>query len=165
MEQDVLLADDQLLCIICDIFIAGTGTTATVIKWFILYMLNYPDIQYKMQAEIDRTVGNRRPPALTDKPNLPYCEAVMYETLRLSNIVPISLLHLVTGDITHNGYVIPNGCILLPCLDSNAFDEKAFTDSNSFKPDRFLEKDGQFSVTSSKNVLTVSIGKFKCSKA
>ena len=148
-----------MLCIIIDTFIAGTETSSTVIKWFIVYMINHPEVQEKMQAEISKTVGNGRSPSLSDKSNLPYCEAVMYETLRLSNVGPLALPHLVTGDIEHNGYLIPNGCVLMPCLDSVSIDEETFPDCYSFKPDRFLNEDGKFNITNDNNILTFSLGK------
>jgi cytochrome P450 len=64
------------------------------------------DIQRKMKKEIEDVVGYGRLPCLSDKPNLPYCEAVMHESLRLENIVPFSLPHHVTNDIFYKGYKV-----------------------------------------------------------
>jgi cytochrome P450 family 2 subfamily K len=57
-----------------------------------------------MWKEIDNVVGVGRLPSLSDRPNLPYCEAVIHESLRLGNIVPLSLPHLATGDVKCQGY-------------------------------------------------------------
>ena len=148
-----------MLCIIVDIFIGGIETSATVLKWFILYLMNHPVVQVKMQLEINKIVEDGRSITLSDKPNLPYCKAVMYETLQLTNLLPLSVPHVVSGDIENNGYVIPNGCLLIPSLDSAAFDDETFPDSNLFKPERFLDECGNFNVGNGKNLLTFSLGK------
>ena len=38
-------------------FSAGTNTTAMTLRWGFLYMMAYPDIQAKVQKEIDEVVG------------------------------------------------------------------------------------------------------------
>jgi hypothetical protein len=42
-----------------------------------LYLMNNMDIQRKMKKEIEDVVGYGRLPCLSDKPNIPYCEAVI----------------------------------------------------------------------------------------
>jgi cytochrome P450 len=96
-----------------------------------------------MWKEIDNVVGVGRLPSLSDKPNLPYCEAVTLESLRLGNILPLSLPHLVTGDVKCQGYKIPKGSVIFPCLDSVVHDEKLFPNSHDFKPERFIDTDGK----------------------
>jgi hypothetical protein len=52
-----------------------------------------------MWKEIDNVVGVGRLPSLSDRPNLPYCEAVILESLRLGNIIPLSLPHITVSKI------------------------------------------------------------------
>ena len=118
------------------------------------------DIQNKMWKEIDNVVGVERLPRLSDRPNLPYCEAVILESLRLGNIVPLSLPHLVTGDVKCQGYKIPKGSVIFPCLDSVVHDEKLFPNSHDFKPERFIDTDGK--LYNQDKVLTFSLGEFIC---
>lgn len=59
-----------------------------------------------MQAEIDAATGPRLP-QLADKPNLPYCEATLYEVMRLSPVAPTSLPHNTMCDTTVGGYDVP----------------------------------------------------------
>ena len=120
------------------------------------------DIQSKMWKEIDNVVGVGRLPSLSDRPNLPYCEAVILESLRLGNIVPLSLPHLVTGDVKCQGYKIPKGSVIFPCLDSVVHDEKLFPNSHDFKPERFIDTDGK--LYNQDKVLTFSLGEFSCIK-
>jgi cytochrome P450 len=58
-------------------------------------MILYPDAQKKAQAEIDAVVGRGRLPAPTDRPSLPYLEAVLREVIRWHPIFPICKLGVV----------------------------------------------------------------------
>ena len=49
---------------------------------FIAAMLLYPDVQKKAHAEIDTVIESGRLPDFSDRPALPYVEAVMHETMR-----------------------------------------------------------------------------------
>jgi cytochrome P450 len=51
-----------------DIFAAGAETTSTTLRWFMLYMIEYPEVQKKIQDEIDAVVGRDRLPSWEDKP-------------------------------------------------------------------------------------------------
>jgi cytochrome P450 len=80
---------------------------------FFLAMVAYPDIQIKAREEIDRVVGTHRLPTFTDRPNLPYIEAILKEVLRFQPVGPMGLPHVTTKDDIVNGYRIPQGAILL----------------------------------------------------
>ncbi|MGH0145813.1 UNVERIFIED_CONTAM: hypothetical protein FKN15_010661 [Acipenser sinensis] len=51
--REVGLTDDHLLMTVGDIFGAGVETTTTVMKWAIAYLLHHPQVQKKIQEEID----------------------------------------------------------------------------------------------------------------
>ena len=57
-----------------DLFVAGSETTSTTLTWAVLYMVRNPEIQLKVQKELDSAIGRYRLPSLADKPNLPYTE-------------------------------------------------------------------------------------------
>lgn len=147
-----------MLSVIADLFGAGTETSATTIEWGFVYLMNDMDIQIKMRQEIDDIVGTGRLPTMSDKHNLPYCEAVVVETFRLGNVVPFSLPHNVSEDIYFKGYIIPKNAVIMPCLDSVAHDENFFPDSHSFKPDRFLDENGK--ICGQDKILSFSLGMF-----
>lgn len=151
---------EQLLSTMGDLFGAGTETTTSAFRWAVVYLINNIDVQQKMRKEIDDVVGFGRFPSMSDKPNLPYCEAVVQETLRLGNVVPFSLPHHVSEDIDFNGYTIPKNAVLLPSLDSVVFDEHLFPDCCTFKPERFIDGNGKF--CGQEKILSFSLGRRVC---
>ncbi|XP_063420227.1 cytochrome P450 2C31-like [Mytilus trossulus] len=159
-EENSEFTAGQLLTIMADLFVAGTETTATTIRWAIMYLLNNMDIQKKMHKEIEDVIGSGRPPCMSDKPNLPYCEAVILESLRLGNVVPYALPHKASDDIVYKGFTIPKDSIILPSLDSVAFDENLFPDAHSFKPERFIDENGR--LCGQDKVLSFSLGRRVC---
>lgn len=52
----LLHADEQLIQSCSDMFLAGADTTGNSLEFAILYMAKFPDVQSKVQAEIDRVV-------------------------------------------------------------------------------------------------------------
>lgn len=61
----------------------------------------------KVQAEINRVVGQSRPLTMDDRINLPYTDAVIHEIQRFGNIAPLSLPHITNKAIQLEGYTIP----------------------------------------------------------
>lgn len=51
-------------------------------------MANYPEVQAKAQAEIDSVVGSDRLPEFSDRPNLPYVNAILLEVWRWQPVGP-----------------------------------------------------------------------------
>ena len=46
--------DGELKVVLTDLFLAGSDTVSTTLSWAILYVAAHPDIQQKVQAEIDK---------------------------------------------------------------------------------------------------------------
>lgn len=60
-----------------------------------------------MQAEIDAVIGQARPPALEDRNNLHYTNAVIHEVQRKGNVIPFNAPRMATEDAYVDGYYIP----------------------------------------------------------
>ena len=115
---------------ILDLLLAGTETTSTALTWALLVLIRYPDIQLKIQNELDKVIGRDRLPNLDDRPQLPYTESFIQELLRYCCIAPLGLPHMAGGDVeTNDGrYKIPKGTVVFPNLyhvvnDPNVFQE------------------------------------------
>ncbi|XP_072537927.1 cytochrome P450 2J4-like [Salminus brasiliensis] len=127
-----------------DLFIAGTETTFTTLYWGLLYMIKYPDIQAKVQAEIDQVFGSSRQPSMMDRDNLPYTNAVIHEIQRIGNIIPLNLARTATKDVQIGKYVIPKGAMVLSNLTSVLHDKAEWETPQCFNPGHFLDNDGNF---------------------
>ena len=56
---------EQMMGVIIDLFVAGTETTGNSLGFALVYMIHHPDVQTKVQEEIDAVLhGN--PPSLAD---------------------------------------------------------------------------------------------------
>ncbi|KAI8747685.1 cytochrome P450 2J1 [Biomphalaria glabrata] len=134
----------NLLRSVFDLINAGTETTTTTICWFVLYMLNYPQVQKKIFDEINTQIGNGRVPSIQDRPKLVYLNAAIKETQRLASIVPQSVIRICSKTQTIRNYTIPEGSLIVPNLDSVLLDKKIWgSDADVFNPDRFIDTNGQ----------------------
>ncbi|KAM9239402.1 cytochrome P450 2J2 [Leptosomus discolor] len=159
-EQTLLhFHEENLVACVLDLLFAGTETTSTTIRWAVLYMVLYPEIQARVQAEIDTVIGQARQPALEDRNNMPYTNAVIHEVQRKSNIIPFNVPRMTTKDTILDGFHIPKGTVLLTNLTSVMFDKNEWETPNTFNPEHFL-KDGQF--WKREYFMPFSIGKRAC---
>ncbi|MED6249317.1 Cytochrome P450 2K1 [Ataeniobius toweri] len=135
--------DENLLYTVVNLFAAGTDTTATTLKWCLLYMAKFPHVQERVQEELSRVVGSRQI-RTEDRKNLPYTDAVIHESQRLANIVPMALPHAISKDVTFQGYFIKEGTTVFPLLTSVLYDETEWENPYSFSPSHFLDSEGKF---------------------
>ncbi|XP_006823766.1 cytochrome P450 2U1-like [Saccoglossus kowalevskii] len=131
--------DDQLKHTLVDLFSAGTETTATTLKWGLLFMVLHPEIQERVFNEIDQVVGVNRLPRLEDRKDLPYTEATILEIQRLGSIVPFALQHSTMRHSILGGYNIPKGTELTVLLWSIHHDQNAWSNPGKFDPKRFYD--------------------------
>ncbi|XP_032822975.2 cytochrome P450 2J4-like [Petromyzon marinus] len=143
-DPESTFTDGNLLNVVGDLFIAGTETSSTTLRWALLYMMAYPQIQERCQREIDEVIGGDRSPNTTDRANLPYTDAVIHEAQRMANVAPLGVLHSTTTDVKFRGYDIPKGTKVLLNLTSVLHDETQWKTPNEFNPDHFLDNTGQF---------------------
>uniref|UniRef100_A0A3B5ASQ2 Cytochrome P450, family 2, subfamily AD, polypeptide 6 n=1 Tax=Stegastes partitus TaxID=144197 RepID=A0A3B5ASQ2_9TELE len=145
-KEDPQAGFNQETLLVCtlDLIEAGTETAATTLRWALVYMMNYPEIQEKVQAEIDRVIGQSRQPTMADRPNMPYAEAVIHETQRLGNIVPFGFPKMASKDTTLGEYFIPKGTSITTALSSVLFDKNEWVTPDVFNPEHFLDSKGQF---------------------
>ncbi|XP_030290319.1 cytochrome P450 2J2-like [Sparus aurata] len=136
--------DANLVLCCLDLFLAGSETTSKTLQWGLIYLIRNPHIQEKVQAEIDRVIGRTRQPAMADKPNLPYTDAVIHEIQRVGNIVPLNGLRKAAKDTTLGGYFIPKGTSVMPNLTSVLFDKNEWEAPDTFNPEHFLDAEGKF---------------------
>ncbi|XP_043918594.1 cytochrome P450 2K1-like [Protopterus annectens] len=135
--------DENLMATVTNLFTAGMETTSTTLRWGILYMMKYPEIQKKVQEEIDSVLGSAHPRAEHRK-HMPFTDAVIHETQRLANILPMDLPHETTANVYLRGYFIPKGTYIIPLLSSVLTDKTQWEKPEEFNPFHFLDSNGKF---------------------
>ncbi|XP_019606592.2 cytochrome P450 1A2 [Rhinolophus sinicus] len=158
-----LVPHEKIVNLINDIFGAGFDTVTTAISWSLMYLVTNPEMQRKIQEELDTVIGRARQPRLSDRPQLPYLEAFILETFRHSSFVPFTIPHSTTRDTTLNGFYIPKErCVFVNQWHVN-HDRKLWEDPFEFRPERFLTADGTaINKTLSEKVILFGLGKRRC---
>ncbi|XP_072042831.1 cytochrome P450 2U1-like [Amphiura filiformis] len=151
--------EDLIRCL-GDLFAAGTETSATTTKWALLYMMLDPNIQLRVQQELDQVVGKNRMISLKDRPNLPYTEATIMEAQRMSSILPLSVPRATNVDTKLNGYDIPRGTIVMPNIWAIHHDSTIWNKPAEFRPERFLDEQG--CIVRRDELVPFSIGRREC---
>ncbi|XP_066113182.1 cytochrome P450 1A4-like isoform X1 [Saccopteryx bilineata] len=155
------LNDAEIISTVNDLFGAGFETVSTCLYWTFLYLIQYPEIQIKIQEEIDRNIG-LKPPRFEDRKILPYTEAFINEIFRHASFVPFTIPHCTTKDTTLNGYFIPRKtCIFINMYQVN-HDETIWDNPSLFSPERFLNKNRELNKSLVDKVLIFGMGIRKC---
>ncbi|XP_068060458.1 cytochrome P450 1A4-like [Anomalospiza imberbis] len=162
-DAHVQLSNEKIIHIVNDLFGAGFDTVATALSWSLMYLALYPDVQKKIQEELDRTIGRERRPRLSDRGTLPYTEAFILEMFRHSSFLPFTIPHSTTKATVLNGFYIPKDtCVFINQWQVN-HDETLWKEPSAFKPERFLSPAGtELSRMESEKVLSFGLGKRRC---
>ncbi|XP_034046726.1 cytochrome P450 2K1-like [Thalassophryne amazonica] len=140
---DSLYHEKNLLFTVGNLFGAGTDTTATTLRWALLFMTKYPHIQNQVHEELSSVIGKRQING-EDRKLLPYTNAVIHETQRFASIVPMAVPHQMASDVIFQGYLIKKGTTVFPLLTSVLHDENEWESPHTFKPSHFLDEEGKF---------------------
>ncbi|XP_069855786.1 cytochrome P450 2D6-like isoform X2 [Dipodomys merriami] len=130
-NPDSSFNEDNLRLVVADLFTAGMVSTSTTLSWALLLMILHPDVQCRVQQEIDEVIGQARRPEMGDQARMPFTCAVIHEVQRFADIVPLGVPHMTSRDIDIRGFLIPK-------------DERAWEQPFRFHPAHFLDAQGRF---------------------
>ncbi|KAJ7134308.1 cytochrome P450 [Mycena epipterygia] len=116
---------------------AGAGTTTAVLELFFLMMALHPEIQAKVQAELDTVVGYGFTPGFEHRSSLPYLELIIKELYRYHPVAPL-VPHATTEEDVYRGYHIPRGTGVFVNIWSICHDEHAYPQPERFWPERYM---------------------------
>ncbi|XP_058164838.1 cytochrome P450 2D17-like isoform X1 [Dasypus novemcinctus] len=134
----------NLRLVVADLFSAGMVTTSTTLDWALLLMVLHPDVQRRVQKEIDEVIGPGRQPEMKDQALMPFTNAVVHEVQRYGNIIPLGVRHITSRDTEVQGFLIPKGTTLILNLSSVLKDETVWEKPHRFHPEHFLDAQGRF---------------------
>ena len=120
---------------------AGHHTTGWCVTWTTYLLGLHPEIQQRLQQEVDSLFEDRDPSQdLTInelKSKLPYTEAVVKESLRLYPPIPM-FGRLTDREVSIAGHRIPAGVTLMVNVLAMHRDPKHWQQPEKFIPERFL---------------------------
>ncbi|XP_022737785.1 cytochrome P450 78A9-like [Durio zibethinus] len=147
------LSDNDMFAVLWEMIFRGTDTVAVLVEWILARMVLHPEIQSKVQAELDQVVGKSRPLMESDIQSMVYLLAVVKEVLRLHPPGPLlSWARLAIRDTTIDGYHVPAGTTAMVNMWAITRDPDVWVDPLKFMPERFVSKDStdvEFSVLGS----------------
>jgi len=67
IQSIISLPEEQLAVTGIDLLFPAATTVTTTLNFALVFLLNYPEVQTKMQQELDKVVGRDRLPTLDDR--------------------------------------------------------------------------------------------------
>ncbi|CAH1225399.1 CYP2U1 [Branchiostoma lanceolatum] len=159
-DETFTFTQQEHATIVYQLFLAGTDTTSTTLRWALLYMILHPDIQGKVQQEIDSVLGPNLEPSMEHRSKMPYTEATLTEVNRLAAVTPLTVQHATSSDTTLRGYTIPKGTAVEIVLLSVHHDPLLWPEPDKFDPTRFINDAGKY--VKREEVIPFSIGRRGC---
>ena len=147
-DRKSVLTDSEACHACLNLIVAGTTTSSTAMYCIINSLAYRQDVQDKIRAEVLTALcaTNSKSITLAQKSMMPYLRATILETLRHFSVTPLGAgVHVAKEDTELKGYgSIPKGTAFVVNA-WNLHHEKAFWgDPGNFRPDRFLDEDGEF---------------------
>lgn len=153
------LTEDHIVMAMFELFTGGFDSTFKTLKWAVIYLLHNPEIQRRIQREMETAIGSRLP-TWEDHLKLPYLEATVFETLRASSYSSLNGPRRTTRDTKLCGYDIPKDSTVVCNLWWVHHDPTNWKDPDSFRPEHFLNENGE--VFTPKAFMAFSLGKRAC---
>ncbi|KFO19785.1 Cytochrome P450 3A14 [Fukomys damarensis] len=138
-ESHKALSDIEVLAQSIIFIFAGYETTSNALSFIMHTLATHPDVQKKLQQEIDTTLPNKAFPTYDVMTEMEYLDMVVSETLRL---YPISsrIFRMCKKDVKINGVFIPKGTAVMVPMFVLQRDSKYWPEPDKFHPERFSKK-------------------------
>ncbi|RJE22342.1 Cytochrome p450 [Aspergillus sclerotialis] len=140
-ETGKALSDSQVLDEIINIFI-GSATAPNLLTFAMYYLMNNPDEITRAREEIDSVLGPNEQFQYHHLAQLPYCEAILRESLRLSAAAPGFNIEPIPGSpnpvVIGGEYEVPNNQPIIAILSAVNRDPEVFEEPEVFRPARMV---------------------------
>ncbi|XP_055984291.1 LOW QUALITY PROTEIN: cytochrome P450 3A19-like [Sorex fumeus] len=135
-KGDNTLTDLELLAQSIIFIFSGYENTRSTLSFLVYCLASYPDVQQKLQQEIDATFPSKEPPAFDTLEQMEYLDMLVSETLRLYPSAGL-LERVCKEDVEINGLLIPKGTVVMMPIFVLHKDLELWTDPEEFHPERF----------------------------
>ncbi|KAI9489765.1 cytochrome P450 [Zychaea mexicana] len=144
---------EYVIATLNDMVIAGSDTTTVTLGWAFSILCTMPDVQEKIQQEIDAfTSKHKRLPTFCERNQVPYLIAVQKECLRFRPTTPCGAPHLVDQDMEWRGNIIPKGTTVVANMIAIHSNPDSFPEPKIFRPERFLDHLEPMSILATKKI-------------
>ncbi|MCA9606977.1 MAG: cytochrome P450 [Myxococcales bacterium] len=140
-DDGARMSDEQARDEVVTMFIAGHETAANTLGWAFVELSREPAVRAKVEEEVDRVLGGRRPTA-DDYLALDYTRAFIKETLRRWPPA-FTFMRTCVEDTEIGGYAIEKGMDVSMVPYATHRDPRFFEDPETFDPERFLGERGE----------------------
>ncbi|XP_036031910.1 cytochrome P450 3A13-like [Onychomys torridus] len=139
MESHKPLSDLEILAQSITFFFAGYETTSAALS-FITYLLAiHPNVQKKLQQEIDAVLCNKAPATYEALVEMEYLDMVVNEAMRFYPVAN-RVSRISKKDAEINGVFIPKGIVVSIPVFVLHRDPKYWPDPEEFRPERFSKE-------------------------
>lgn len=153
MKKKESYSEEFLQHVALNFILAGRDTSSVALSWFFWSVIQNPNVEEKIIAEICtvlmETRGNdtskwvQEPLVFEEVDRLIYLKAALSETLRLYPSVPEDSKHVIADDILPSGTFVPKGSSITYSIYSTGRMKFIWGDDClEFKPERWLSSDG-----------------------
>ncbi|XP_043417177.1 cytochrome P450 3A12 isoform X1 [Prionailurus bengalensis] len=133
------LSDLELVAQSIIFIFAGYETTSTSLSFLVYELATHPDVQQKLQEEIDATFPDKAPPTYDALVQMEYLDMVLNEALRLYPIAG-RLERVCKRDVEISGVFIPKGTVVMVPTFILHRDLDLWPEPEEFCPERFSKK-------------------------
>ncbi|KAM6156413.1 cytochrome P450 3A4-like [Erethizon dorsatum] len=138
-ESYKALSDVEIAAQSISFIFAGYETTSSTLSFIMYALATHPDVQKKLQQEIDAALPNKAFPTYDVLVEMEYLDMVVNETLRLYPIAN-RLTRVCKKDVEVNGVFIPKGTVVMIPTFVLHRDPKYWQNNEDFCPERFSKK-------------------------
>ncbi|KAF2019092.1 cytochrome P450 [Aaosphaeria arxii CBS 175.79] len=135
------MSEESVMDNMITFLIAGHETTSGMLSFAFYYLLKNPEAYEKAQKEVDEVIG-KDPITVEHTSKLPYLNAVLRETLRLSPTAPAIGLKPKNDEILCGKYAVPKGTPIQALFHKIHRDPAVYgEDAEEFRPERMLDEE------------------------
>ncbi|XP_006360643.1 cytochrome P450 78A3-like [Solanum tuberosum] len=135
------LSDSDMIAVLWEMIFRGSDTVAILIEWILARMVLHPEVQSKVQEEVDKITERSRSVIESDVTNMVYLQSVVNEVLRLHPPGPLlAWARLAIEDTTVDGYHVPAGTTAMVNMWAITRSEEVWNEPLEFKPERFMNQ-------------------------
>ena len=162
-ETNIMLDEKDVIFIGVNLVMGGVSTTFSTLYSLLGILVNHPSVQDQAYSEIVQVIGKRHP-NIEDRQNMPFVEAIILEAHRYLSFLPVLVPHYCPSTSELNGYIIPEGTMILANVWSLHHNEDHWDQPWVFNPERFLENGKLLSPDhiQRQRVLNFGAGRRKC---